>query len=295
MHDVYAYGVIAPSTLIELIDDFPSPSGYAEMRDVHTSIGGEAASTAYVLARLGVATKLSGNRLSASSMQAIELLEGAGVDCSSVTMTEAQSVGEVVVSHHDGRTIFGTYRRLLAEQAWDEPSPEDIRAARIVCADPFFGDASVAAGRSCREFDIPCVTVDTAPDSEMAALADVLLLSEEYVSGLMSTEDPAAVLTAYTERTTGWVILTRGAGTIWSGQGDGEPVEYSPVRVEARDTTGAGDSFRAGVIYGMLHEQTGAALIRTAAAVAALVCQTSPGVINSPTEEELRSFLAASP
>ena len=63
MHEVYAYGVVAPSTLIELEGGFPAEAGYGEIARIHPSLGGEAAGGAYVLARLGVATKMSGNRL----------------------------------------------------------------------------------------------------------------------------------------------------------------------------------------------------------------------------------------
>lgn len=95
MHDVYAYGVIAPSTLIELSDDDPSPGGYAEIAGVHPSIGGTAGG-AFVLARLGVATKLNGNRLGDddSSVRTLGLLTAAGVDCSAITL-EPQRPGRV--------------------------------------------------------------------------------------------------------------------------------------------------------------------------------------------------------
>ena len=63
--------------------------------------------------------------------------------------------------------------------------------------------------------------------------------------------------------------------------------------VDVQDTTGAGDSFRAGIIYGMLRGFDTERMIRTASAVAALVCQGVPGVLHSPTEAELEAFLAA--
>ena len=129
MHDVYAYGVIAPSTLIELGDDYPPAGGYAEIAAVHPSIGGEAAGGAYVLARLGVATKLNGNRLGADDMSArtLELLSAAGVDCSAIRLErDIASVTEFVLAGGEARTVLGTYRRLLAEQAWSDPSREDV-------------------------------------------------------------------------------------------------------------------------------------------------------------------------
>lgn len=65
--------------------------------------------------------------------------------------------------------------------------------------------------------------------------------------------------------------------------------------VAVRDTTGAGDGFRAGIVYGLLKGHRGAGLIRVGSAVAALVCSQVPGVLHSPNETELSAFLASNP
>lgn len=298
MHDVYAFGVIAPSLLIELADDLPGPGGYAEIASVQVSIGGEAASSAYVLARLGVATKLAGNRVDSdpASIRALALLAGAGVDCSAIATTGGDdSVTEVVLSHGDARTVLGTYRRLAADRAWEVPNRDDVACARIVCLDPFFGDESAAVARWCRELGIPYVTVDTTPDSEIARHADVLIISEEFASEAIGIVAPDELLALYTQRCQGLVILTRGGDSAWYGRGSEPPSEHQPFVVEVRDTTGAGDSFRAGIVYGILTGESGEHLIRVASAVAAQVCQRAPGVLNSPTADELSYFLASHP
>jgi sugar/nucleoside kinase (ribokinase family) len=298
MHDVFAFGVIAPSTLIELADDLPGPGGYAEIASVQVSIGGEAACSSFVLARLGVAAKLAGNRIGsdASSVRALELLDEAGVDCSAIVTTGgADSVREVVLSHGDVRTVLGTYRGLDADRAWEAPSRHDVASSRIVCLDPFFGAESAAVARWCRELGVPYVTVDVAPDDEIARHAEVVIVSEEYASRAMENVAPRELLATYTARCSGLVILTRGGATAWYGRGADPPNEHQPFAVEVRDTTGAGDSFRAGIIHGLLAGETGDQLLRRASAVAALVCQRAPGVLNSPTASEVSAFLASHP
>jgi sugar/nucleoside kinase (ribokinase family) len=296
MHEVFSYGVIAPSTLIELADPYPPPSGYAEIADIRPSIGGEAASSSYVLARLGVATKLSGNRLGRGASSVLDILAGAGVDCSAITNdNDNDNVSELVVSHGEGRTIFGTYGRLLAGRAWEEPSERDIRTARVVNADPFFGNESVAVSRLCRKHGKRYVTVDAPPDSEMAGHAEVVVLSQEYTARTLEITDPAQVVAAYTDRCQGLVVLTRGASSSWAACNGEAPVQHPPFPVEVRDTTGAGDAFRAGIVYGLLHDYTADRMLRLAAAVAALVCQTGPGVLESPTTAEVMTFLTDHP
>lgn len=294
MHDVYAYGVIAPSTLIELRDDYPSPGGYAEIAGVHPSIGGEAAGGAYVLARLGVATKLNGNRLGDddASVRTLGLLTAAGVDCTAITSEpHAPAVTEVVLVTENARTVLGTYRKLTAAAAWNDPSKEDIRASRIVCLDPFFSEASQQAARWCRETGTPYVTVDVSPTSEVARAAEVLVISEEFATRTFDRSDPREVHSAYVERCGGLVVLTGGSKRLLYGRRGEQLRQYQPFSVEARDTTGAGDSFRAGIIYGMLRGYSDERLVSTASAVAALVCQRLPGVLNSPTEQELEEFV----
>jgi sugar/nucleoside kinase (ribokinase family) len=67
-----------------------------------------------------------------------------------------------------------------------------------------------------------------------------------------------------------------------------------PHSVEVRDTTGAGDAFRAGVIDDLLRGESDEGIVTTAGAVAAMVCRTSPGVLKSPTRQELDDCLAES-
>jgi sugar/nucleoside kinase (ribokinase family) len=69
--------------------------------------------------------------------------------------------------------------------------------------------------------------------------------------------------------------------------------QFKPYRVEVVDSAGAGDSFRAGVIYGLLQQWSDDQTIRYAAAVAGMVCASFPGVLNSPTHAEVLQFIRA--
>jgi sugar/nucleoside kinase (ribokinase family) len=171
VHDVYAYGLIAQSTLCTLEGYFPARAGYAEIAKVaevgHT-VGGEATGSAYVLARLGVGTKLDGSWLGTDepSRQVIGLLSDAGVDCSKIRLKDdAETIREFVFSDSETRTVFGNYGRMLGGgRTWNEPSGDDIRASRTVCLDPFLGDESMQAAEICVAAGTPYVTIDVAPE-----------------------------------------------------------------------------------------------------------------------------------
>ena len=57
------------------------------------------------------------------------------------------------------------------------------------------------------------------------------------------------------------------------------------------DTTGAGDVFHAGFIYGLLQNMNVTEILRFANAVAALKCRDLGGRKGIPTLEEVRDFL----
>ena len=119
----------------------------------------------------------------------------------------------------------------------------------------------------------------------------MLIISEEFASRTIDAPDPLDALAAYTRVHGGLVVLTRGSKPLLFSRGDGQAKEFAPITVDARDTTGAGDSFRAGIIYGMLRGHDDARLIETASARSAMVCRTIPGVLHSPTDDELDRFL----
>ena len=66
---------------------------------------------------------------------------------------------------------------------------------------------------------------------------------------------------------------------------------FQPYKIPPVDTTGGGDAFRAGVVYGMLKGWEDEKTIQFASAVAAIVCTRSPGVLNSPTYDEVIQFI----
>jgi len=87
------------------------------------------------------------------------------------------------------------------------------------------------------------------------------------------------------------VIFTFGHKEIIYGARGEENKTFIPFEITPVDTTGAGDSFRAGIIYGLLKNWPIEKTIEFASALAAIVCQTLPGVLNSPNYDEVISFI----
>jgi sugar/nucleoside kinase (ribokinase family) len=292
--DVYAFGMMSLSTLMILNEPFPEADAYAELLEVHEMMGGEAANTSIALAKLGVGVKIRGNILGEDkeAAQVFHHLNKFGIHTSSIQQSEKVStVKEVVISDRTTRTIFGTYVRLSEQCNWSEPQPEDIKKCKILCLDPFFGQSSVLAARYAKEHQKTVVTVDTPYDSEVARLADVLIISGEFRKSRYADVDKEELFRLYLLHTRAEVIFTSGSEPVTYGK-QGETTRHVPAfQVESVDTAGAGDSFRSGMIYGLLERWTMEETIRFAAALAAIVCMRFPGVMNSPSLDEIMEFM----
>jgi sulfofructose kinase len=72
---------------------------------------------------------------------------------------------------------------------------------------------------------------------------------------------------------------------------NGEFLSIEGLKVKSVDTTGAGDIFHAGFIYGLLQNWEVVEILRFANAVASLKCQDLGGRKGIPTLEETQKFL----
>jgi sugar/nucleoside kinase (ribokinase family) len=293
-HDVYSFGVIASSTLYAIRGAFPAPEGYAEIGNVSHMIGGEAANSSIVLSRLGARVKLDGNWLGADEAghRVKALLERFGIDTSRLPLREnCRGVHEVVFTTQGTRTIFGTYVRLLEDEAWNMPVEDDIRRSRVVCLDPFFGKASNRVAEVAHDSGIPVVTVDCLPEEPLVGHASALVVSESYLRSKFPDRPMEAVFGEYLKATGGLVVFTLGENGGWYGRPGAALQRFDAYPVTAVDTTCAGDSFRAGIVFGFLQGWDDPRVVDFAAAVAGIVCTRTPGALNAPGRDETLEFM----
>lgn len=313
MSDVYCFGHVSTGVILRLRDRYPAPDGYGEVVQTLENHSGEATGSALVLARLGASVALEGNWIGDNPQcrRTLEFLRGRGIDCSGLVVKPGYAgVTETVVSDGETRTVFGRYCDLLfTSPQWEAPDVGRIAATRIVCVDPAFGETTLQVARAARAHGKPLVTCDARADSELARLADVVVVSGE----MMAREYPAAkadgeareqLFGEYLRRCPGLVVFTAGSRPLWYGRGRPEGAaaggavpggrrELPPFSVEVVDSAGAGDSFRGGLIYGMLRGWTDDDSVRFACAVAALICRSVPGCVNPPTLEQVCEFLVS--
>lgn len=294
MNYIYSYGVVSSSTLYTIADPFPAPEGYAEIERMAFMTGGEATNSSIVLARLGNRVKLDGNWLGDddSGRRTRTMLDGFGVDTSRLTLRSGyRGVEEVVFTAGATRTIFGTYGRLLANAEWNAPVAEDITASSGVCLDPFFADPAAQVARIAADARIPVVTADCRYDAPFVGDTSAVVISESFLRSTYPGRPPEEVFEAYLEQAGGLVVFTFGPDPFWYGRPGHARKVREAFAVVAVDTAGAGDSLRAGVVQGALEGWSDERTLDFSAALAAIVCTRSPGVLDPPGYEEVEALL----
>ena len=297
MHEVYLYGMILKSNSFLLQGSYPEPDSYGEIQKKYGLPGGETGTAATVLASLGCQIKMDGNHMGRNTYPLIKsFYEERKVDVSALHYDEDyEGLEDYILIDQKTRTCFGTFNHYYNEETkrWNHPNQEDISRAKVVGLDPFFGEDAIEVAKWCEAFNKPYVVIDCAYDSPMHELAAVNVISNEYIRGNYKALTREEIYRRYTEHTKGLVILTLGAKEVMYGRKGEAPHFFKPYAVEVVSTLGAGDTFKAGCIYALLHGMNDEEIVSFASACAAIACTKFPIPLNPPTLEEIHALQQA--
>ena len=292
MPTVYCFGHISTGKLYRIKDAYPHANGYGEIIEAVDNYCGEALSTGIVLKRLGVDIILEGNWLgdNEAGLRTLDFIKKQGIDCSGVLIKKDYiGVEEIVISDNTSRTVFGRYCDLLfTTRQWEMPDPAKIILANAACADPSFGEASNLVAEIASKHKIPFIAIDAHYESELIEKSVVAIISEDFLLNKFKGKSYSEIFAKYLEKCNGLVIFTFGKDPLWYGRTAKKTMD--PFIVEPLDTAGAGDAFRAGIIYGLLNGYSDEQMIKFSCAVSASVIQTSPGVINFKGMQDVERF-----
>jgi sugar/nucleoside kinase (ribokinase family) len=293
--EVYLYGMISMSTVYVLDKDFvfPHPNEYAEIAKSVFSIGGEAVNSAIMLSKLGIKARLDGNWLNKKNADKIlNCLKSYDIDISRLTVKENYGTEEIVITDRDSRTVFGNYASFhRGEKQWNIPKETDIKDATFVSLDPYLRSESLLAAELCVQNQKPYVTLDCKYDDFIAKNAEAVIISHELRDQAYKDRNMKEIFKNYQEYCKGLVIFTFGSDELWYGRKEEKINKFKPYSIEPVDTTGAGDSFRAGVIYGLMKSWDDRSIVRFASAISACVCLTFPHTLNAPGLEGIIKFM----
>jgi sugar/nucleoside kinase (ribokinase family) len=177
-----------------------------------------------------------------------------------------------------------------------EELPHDVlTSARLVHVDDLDEEVSMAAARISAGAGVP-VTSDidrvTERTIELMALSTVPIFSPHVPAALTGADDPERALRQLRRTHTGWLCVTLGSRGAMLLEGD--RLHHVPAfAIEAVDTTGAGDVFRAAFIYGLLLGQGPSDILKFAAAAAAVACTREGAMTSVPALPDVERMLGA--
>lgn len=297
--DVVGIGV-STLDLFMVVDELP---GAELVQRAETSLlqgGGPVATALVTLARLGVRTAMLdklGDDWRGKLVLEEFAKEGVAADRLSVVPGATSSIASILVRRRDGaRTI------VYAPGSAGELSAADLdfgllAGAKVLHLNGRHLKASLAAARWAREHGVP-VSFDGGAHRyreelrELVALSDFCVVAREFACSFSGTEDQNEAAARLREQGPQTVVITAGREGSWGWDVSGEVIHQPAfAAVDAVDTTGAGDAFHGGFLYGVLHGCDLQGALRFASAVAALNTRALGGRTALPSLAEVSTFL----
>jgi sulfofructose kinase len=197
----------------------------------------------------------------------------------------------VIVDNAGQRTVIWNRDERLA-LAPGEIAAVVLKSSRIIHVDDVDLPAALHTCHLARDLGIPVTSdleqVDSRTEELVAAVTYPIF--EHNAPGVLTGEqDPERALRKLRRLNPGVLCMTlgdRGAAAL-----DGDRFLQEPaLKAEVVDTTGAGDVFRAGFIYGWLQEWDVAGCLRFANAAAAVSCTRLGAIASVPSLADVRAL-----
>ena len=296
--DAVGFGLNAVDHLI-VVPQYPQFDTKIRLTEHKESAGGQTATAMVALQRLGMKTAYAGRFGSddAGSFGRQSLLsEGVNVDFAETIEGATNQVAFIIIDERSGeRTIIWDRHERLSYRA--DEVPLDLAArGRVLHIDAHDPPACAAMVRAAHAAGaIVTADIDNIYEGlpELLPLIDVLITSSEFPHRLTGNGDLRESLNEIKSRygcaIVGATLGANGALVYCEGEFIESPAFAVPG--VCRDTTGAGDAFHAGFIYGMLRGEDVEACLKTGNAVAALKCRALGGRAALPNEDVLKQFL----
>ena len=273
---ILCYGEIGLDIYLA-IDRLPRLNQAADCTEEFENVGGAAANSALWLANWGLPTRLAGHdlgddRAGAAVRQAFRahpLLDTAYVACHANYRTpRCQCLvtpdGERSFIMHwlDELRMTAPTHEMLQGVAWlnldmSGPRPSRLRAAEL----------AAERGVSVLVNDIYDL------DDPLLPLVDVLVISASIIRSRQPGADPLELARELQAAAACDVIVTDSGADITLLTDQSQRAMITPPAVKAVDTTGAGDIFKSGLLYGLQQGLPLAQAARWGAAAGSLMCQ----------------------
>ena len=272
------------------------PGAKTAIRSQDRAVGGQVVTTLCTCAALGLRAAYVGTFGDDENGAFVrQELERRGVDLSGAAIRAAANRLAVILVDPDGERVVLWSRDPALRLEPDQLPAPIFERTRLVHVDGVDAQASLHAARLARRAGA-IVTCDLdAGDPDAVALFEevtVPILAEQVPRAMTGEPDVERALRVLGQRHPGPICVTLGAGGALLL--DGGRVHHAPApRVNAVDTTGAGDVFRGAFITALLEGQPPPFTLRFATAAATVSCMRVGAVGGVPSRADIDAMLSA--
>lgn len=286
--DIACLGILVADVVVREVDDLPAGGSLGLVGGVELHGGGCALNVASAAARLGLRASVFGKvGDDALGAHLVDLLDERGVDTHGVVRdAHVTTSASVVLVSSDGERTFLHAPGANARLAADEVDLDALYGARCLhvggagLLESLDGAPLARILEGARQRGL-ATSLDTAWDASgrwgrvvpCLAHADVACPSLAEARAISGEHDVAAVAAWFRAHGPEWVALTMGPDGCFAS-GPGFEGRVDAPQVEVVDSTGAGDAFAAGLLYGRLAGRPFERAVRFASAAGALATTT---------------------
>jgi len=252
--EVLCYGEIGVDNIIQA-DGLPSPENAVFPTSDSYHRGGAASNTAVWLAALGVNVKLTGNALGRDSYGDM-IIDGlrnySKIDLSLVEQREGVTTPFTrAIVTPDGERSFLIFGYPQAPKI--RLTKEMLEGIKYLALDLYGGPERLETARLAFESGVSTVIGDVIwPDHPALPFAGIANNSAPFIRQNFPGVDVRQHTRELQSISKGMIITTDGSQTVHALDEHGNGFSVQPPSVIAVDATGAGDAFRAGLLYGRL-------------------------------------------
>ncbi|MBL6457712.1 sugar kinase [Belnapia sp. T6] len=262
------------------VEDVPQPPAKQVARRYGLGVGGLAANAAIAVARLGGQVRFWGRVGDDSNGGTLaEELAGYGVDTSAVRIAPgARTPVSAVLLDPVGERVVIAFRGEGLDLDPEVLPMERLGEAQALLCDPRWPRAAEAALRAARAQGIPSILDAEKSEARLLAalvpLTDHAIFSQPGLQIFAPGVSPAEGLRRALAAGARLAAVTRGEnGTLWLAEGMEAPAETPAFRVEATNTSGAGDVFHGAYALALAEGMALPEAMRFASAAGALRAQ----------------------
>lgn len=295
---IVVFGTICLDRL-RRVPSLPALGGYVEVESETRNLGGEAANTAVVLRTWGNEVVLTGNGIGddADGSFLRENLGSYGLEAKlagGLNSPPWTPACDIYITPDGERTMFGLGFSRMEPTVTSESLP--LAAGHWFTADPNMERASREAVRIAQSAGMRTYLMDFFRPDEPISSESVWQSSTDWVGHRNDDRANLEWVEAFVGKWGCFAILSDGPNGFFAGS-PSHPARHFPPFPSQRvvDTTGAGDTFRAGMLHGLNQGWELPDCLRFASAAGCLSCRSLGATSAVPSQDEIERLILDNP